>query len=162
MNIHTARRYVSPRTRPLNAEEQETRRTAYALKEADPDAIRAAAPIMARLISGPCWLVPIPTSQGSIAPNLALALEIAKQCPGARVAPHLHRRAPVESSCARHRRAVGAIPVEAHGFTRRGPPLTARRLYFVDNVTTSGNTLEAARRAFGYGEGLVYADASPR
>lgn len=162
MNIHTARRYVSPRTRPLNAEEQETRRTAYALKEIDRAAIHKAAAEMARLISGPCWLVPIPTSKGSLAPNLALALEIAEQCPGARVAPHLHRRAPVESSCERHRRAAGAIPVEAHGFIRRGPPLTARPLYFVDNVTTSGNTLEAARRAFGYGEGLVYADASPR
>jgi len=145
----------------LNAEEQETRRLAYALKTADPDAVRTAAPEMARLIDGPCWLVPIPTSRGSIAPNLALALEIAKHVPGARVAMQLHRVAPVESSCERHRRTAGPIPVAAHGFTRRGPPLTARPLYFVDNVTTSGNTLAAARIAFGFGAGLVFADAGP-
>lgn len=159
MRTRAARLYVSPRTRPLTTEEQETRRIAYALKTADPEAVAVAAVEMARLIDGPCWLVPVPTSRGSIAPNLALCLEIRKHAPGARIAPHLYRRAPVESSCSRHRRAAGPIPVDAHGFTRRGPPLTARPLYFVDNVTTSGNTLEAARRAFGFGEGLVYADA---
>ena len=159
MRTRAARLYVSPRTRPLNAEEQETRRIAYALKEPAAVAVEVAAREMARMIDGPCWLVPVPTSRGSIAPNLALALEVAKHVPGARVAPHLYRRAPVESSCSRHRRAAGPIPVDAHGFTRRGPPLTARPLYFVDNVTTSGNTLEAALRAFGFGEGLVYADA---
>ena len=159
MRTRAARLYVSPRTRPLTAEEQEVRRIAYALKVAEPAAVQVAARELARLIDGPCWLVPVPTSRGSIAPNLALALEVAKHVPGARVAPHLYRRAPVESSCSRHRRAAGPIPVDAHGFTRRGPPLTARPLYFVDNVTTSGNTLEAARRAFGFGEGLVYADA---
>ncbi len=162
MKALAARRYVSPRTRPLTAEEQETRRLAYALKTADADAIRTAAPEMARLIDGPCWLVPVPTSKGSIAPNLALALEIAKHAPGARVAMQLHRTAPVESSCERHRRTARPIPVEAHGFTRRGAPLAARPLYFVDNVTTSGNTLKAARRTFGFGDGLVFADAGPR
>ena len=160
MRTRAARLYVSPRTRPLNAEEQETRRLAYALKTAEPAAVKTAALDMARIIDGPCWLVPIPTSAGTIAPNLALALEIAKHVPGARVAPHLHRPKPVPSSCERHRKAQGPIAVEAHGFTRRGPMLTARPLYFVDNVTTSGNTLEAARRAFGFGEGLVFADAS--
>ncbi|NLC80793.1 MAG: hypothetical protein GX748_06375, partial [Lentisphaerae bacterium] len=34
------------------------------------------------------------------------------------------------------------------------------RIYFVDNVITSGNTLEACRRAMlGLGTGLVYGDA---
>ena len=160
MKTRAARLYVSPRTRPLNAEEQETRRIAYALKEPSAAAVEVAAREMARMIDGPCWLVPVPTSRGSIAPNLALALEIAKQVPGARVAPHLYRLRPVPSSCERHRRALGAVPVADHHMERRGPPLTVRPLYFVDNVTTSGNTLEAARAAFGFGEGLVYADAS--
>jgi hypothetical protein len=40
--------------------------------------------------------------------------------------------------------------------------LTLRQTYFVDNVTTSGNTLEAARLALGFGAGLVFADAAPR
>ena len=162
MNIHAARLYVSPRTRPLTAEEAETRRIAYAIKEAnaDPADVETAARDMARLIDGPCWLVPVPTSRGTIAPNLALALEIAKHAPGARVAPHLHRPRPVPSSCERHRKRQGPIPVADHGFIRRGPFLTVRPLYFVDNVTTSGNTLAAARLAFGFGDGLVFADAS--
>src|SRR5439155_8228098 len=40
--------------------------------------------------------------------------------------------------------------------------LTLRQTYFVDNVTTSGHTLEAARAALGFGAGLVFADAAPR
>ncbi len=157
-----ARLYVSPRTRPLTAEESETRRIAYALKVAEAVAVQVAAAEMAALIDGPCWLVPVPTSRGSIGLNLALALAIAGRVPGARVAPHLHRARPVPSSCERHRKAQGGLTVAEHGFFRRGPPLTARPLYFVDNVTTSGNTLAAARLAFGFGAGLVFADAGCR
>ena len=40
--------------------------------------------------------------------------------------------------------------------------LTLRQTYFVDNVTTSGHTLEAARPALGFGAGLVFADAASR
>jgi hypothetical protein len=32
----------------------------------------------------------------------------------------------------------------------------------VDNVTTSGHTLQAARDALGFGTGLVFADAAHR
>ena len=58
MRTRAARLYVSPRTRPLTAEEQETRRTAYALKTADPEALAVAAVEMARLIDGPCCWSP--------------------------------------------------------------------------------------------------------
>ncbi len=40
--------------------------------------------------------------------------------------------------------------------------LALRQTYFVDNVTTSGNTLQAARDALGFGAGLVFADAASR
>ena len=66
MRTRAARLYVSPRTRPLTAEEQEVRRIAYALKTAEPEAVAIAAREMARLIDGACWLVPVPTSRGSI------------------------------------------------------------------------------------------------
>ena len=161
MKIVAPRLYVSPRTRPLNREEQETRRIAYQLKTADPEAVAVAAVEMARLIDGPAWLVPVPTCRGTIGPNLALCLAIAKHVPGTRIAPHLLRKRPVPSSCERHRQRLGAIPVAAHGFFRRGPLLAIRPTYFVDNVTTSGNTLAAARLAFGFGDGLVFADARP-
>jgi hypothetical protein len=40
--------------------------------------------------------------------------------------------------------------------------LTLRQTYFVDNVTSSGHTLEAARAALSFGAGIVFADAAPR
>ena len=67
MNILAARRYVSPRTRALSLEEQETRRLAYAIKSTSSPSVDfdTAAREMAALITGPCWLVPIPSSTGS-------------------------------------------------------------------------------------------------
>ena len=53
-------------------------------------------------------------------------------------------------------------PPEQHHLARTRKALTLRQTYFVDNVTTSGNTLEAARAALGFGAGLVFADAAPR
>jgi predicted amidophosphoribosyltransferase len=43
---------------------------------------------------------------------------------------------------------------------REHRPFPLKRVYFVDNVITSGNTLEACAQALGFGTGLVYADAS--
>ena len=40
--------------------------------------------------------------------------------------------------------------------------MTLRQTYFVDNVTTSGHTLQAAHDALGFGTGLVFADAGTR
>ena len=34
-------------------------------------------------------------------------------------------------------------------------------VFLVDNVATTGATLAAARQVFGFGTGLVFADASP-
>ena len=36
--------------------------------------------------------------------------------------------------------------------------ITNTCFYFVDNVATTGSTLEACRQALGFGEGVVYAD----
>ena len=43
-------------------------------------------------------------------------------------------------------------------------PLTAIQTayYFVDNVATSGATLDACRAALGFGDGIVWADAGRR
>ena len=164
MNILAARRYVSPRTRALSLQEQETRRLAYAIKAtASPSAdFAAAAQEMARLITGPCWLVPIPSSTGDLAANTRLCSHIAMLIPGAQVARAIVRTAPIQSQCARHRLALGPITAEAHHFKRTAKPLTLRQTYLVDNVTTSGHTLQAARDALGFGTGLVFADAADR
>ncbi len=76
-----AEKYISPRTRTITTEESVIRDIAYALKEANAEAIEVAAPAMAALISGPCWLVPIPASNTSLIPNLALARAIAAIVP---------------------------------------------------------------------------------
>ena len=160
MQILAARRYYTPRNGPLTLEQAETRRLAYAIKStASPGAdFDTAAREMAALISGPCWLVPIPDSTGNTDANTRLASLIAGYCPGAQVAKAIHRTQPVQSQCARHKLALGPITPEQHHFARTRKMLTLRQTYFVDNVTTSGHTLEAARAALGFSVGLVFAD----
>lgn len=168
MNIHAARKYVSPRTRPLTLEEQETRRLSYSLKDWTTDHFTedafTAAYEMAKLITAPCWLVPVPSSTGSTAANRKLAEVILYYMPTAKIRDVLTRSAPVQSSCHRHRASKGPLPVTSHNITRKPdkwiPMREGERLYFVDNTTTSGNTLAACRLAIGTGDGLVFSDAS--
>ena len=164
MIILAARKYPTPRNGPLSIEETEIRRLAYAIKTiASPLAdFDTAARDMAALITGPCWLVPIPDSTGSTDANARLAHHIARYIPGAQIVKALYRTQPVQSQCARHKHALGPISPEQHHLARTRKTLTLRQTYFVDNVTTSGNTLEAARLALGFGAGLVFADAAPR
>jgi len=71
------------------------------LKAGVDSAIQVAAPAMAALIDGPCWLVPVPASDGSLSANVELARAIAGFVPGARVKCALARAHPVDSSCDR-------------------------------------------------------------
>ena len=164
MKILSARKYPTPRNGPLSIEEAEIRRLAYAIKDLASPLVDFdfAAREMAALITGPCWLVPIPDSTGSTDANARLAHHIARYVPGAQIAKAIYRMQPVQSQCARHKHALGPIPPDQHHLARTRKPLTLRQTYFVDNVTTSGNTLEAARLALGFGAGLVFADAAPR
>ena len=115
---------------------------------------------MAALITGPCWLVPIPDSTGNTDANAKLAHAIARYCPAAQIVTAIQRMQPIQSQCARHKLALGPIPPDQHHLARTRKTLTLRQTYFVDNVTTSGHTLEAARLALGFGAGLVFADAA--
>ena len=160
--ILAARRYVSPRSRPITPEEAETRRIAYALKRGAEPVI--AAREMAELLppSLPTLtLVPVPASTGSIEANVILARAIAAEYgPQARVVPALNRVVPVESSCARRRRGLPGLIAADHEFVRVGGWF-ALPVFLVDNVATTGATLAAARDALGFGTALVFADASP-
>ena len=162
MNILAARKYPTPRDGQLSLEQAETRRLAYSIKTtASPCAdFDTAAGDMAALITGPCWLVPIPDSTGNTDANARLASMIAMHCPGAQVVKAIYRTQPIQSQCARHKLALGPIPPDQHHLARTRKTLTLRQTYFVDNVTTSGHTLEAARAALGFGAGLVFADAA--
>ena len=80
MNILASRKYATPRTGPLTLEQTETRRLAYAIKTTASPSIDfdTAAREMAALITGPCWLVPIPDSNGNTDANTRLASFIAR------------------------------------------------------------------------------------
>ncbi len=160
--ILAARRYVSPRSRPITPEEAETRRIAYALKRGEETEV-AAREIACLLPSDlpTLTLVPVPASTGSVEANLILARAIAAEYgPHARVVPALTRVVPVESSCARRRRGLPGLTAADHAFVRVGGWF-ALPVFLVDNVATTGATLAAARYALGFGTGLVFSDASP-
>jgi hypothetical protein len=155
-------KYISPRLRSLTPEESKARATTYALKAASAEAVEAAAPAMAALIDGNCWLVPVPASNGNLNANLTLCRAIAQLVPGARVKCAVGRARPVESSSKRRLSGhLGLLPAD-HQIIRVAWPLEPLPVYFVDNVITSGATIAACRRALGWGTGLTYADASSR
>ena len=161
MKILAARKYPNPRNGPLSLAETETRRIAYAIKDPrSPSAdFDTAAREMARLIETPCWLVPIPASDGTTRANVILAAQIAQHCPGAQLAQALRRVKPIHSQCARHRANLPATAPAEHHLKATIWSLGHRQIYFVDNVATSGNTIRAAFAAMNRGAGLVFADA---
>jgi predicted amidophosphoribosyltransferase len=161
MNILAARKYKSLRQGQLSQAEAETRRLAYAIKDPSSPSIDfdTAAAEMARLIETPCWLVPVPASDGSTRANTILASLIASHRTGAQVAQALRRTRPIESQCARHRRNLPPTPPDAHHLKATIWSLGSRQVYLVDNVATSGNTMRAANAAMQRGAGLVFADA---
>ena len=168
MQILAAAKYPSARNGALSREATETRRLCYAIKSMQSSLcdFHTAAEAMTKLITGPCWLVPIPSSTGNTDANAQLASMIASRVstPEApvQVVKAIARTRGVPSQCERHKQALGAISHEDHNFVRTGKQLTLRQAYFVDNVTTSGHTLEAARLALGFGAGLVFADAATK
>jgi hypothetical protein len=155
-------KYVGLGYRTPSQEEIAIRRTARNLKIPTPDAIQQAAPAMAALIDGPCWLVPVPDSDGKIAANRALANAIAALVSGALVRCAVGRARPVESSCKRRIRGLPGLTIDEHAIIRTVGPLKPLPVYFIDNVVTIGTTIAACRRALGWGTGLTYADASTR
>jgi hypothetical protein len=155
-----ASKYVPLDWRTVNQAEEQARRIAWGLKAGAEAAIQAAAPGMAMLIDGPCWLIPVPASDGSLAANFKLALAIADLVPGARVKCALARAHPVESSCDRRLDGHFGLTIAQHAIMRTAGPMQALPVYFVDNVITTGTTIAACRRALGWGIGLAYADGS--
>lgn len=160
--IIAARRYVSPRSRPITAEEAETRRIAYALKRGEETEIAAKEMVMLLPTELPALtLVPVPSSTGSIDANSSLCNAIAAEYGLAvRVMPAIRRTLPVESSCSRRRQGLPGLTAEDHKFVRIRRWI-ALPVFLVDNVATTGATLSAARQVLGFGTGLVFADASP-
>ena len=170
--ILTAHKYVSPRTRPLTPEEVEVRRVAYALKVPTPEACEIAARDLAPILDAAeapatvIVLMPVPSSTGSVDANRQfaneLAAEIHRRYPARRVQVRITvgRMHPVESSCVRRRRGLSGLHGEELAMVRVAGPLiaTGTAYYFIDNMATTGATLEACREALGFGDGIVWAD----
>lgn len=156
-----AEKYVSPRTRTLTLHEQQVRSRAYDLKQAvNKLAVEEAVTAMLKVLpfNERAWLVPVPSRNREIRANWTICQELASRVNWLWPVKLIERTRPVESTCERHRRGLGGLPIEQH-FIRRRPNswITAQPVYFVDNVATSGNTLTACHQACGFGEGLVYA-----
>jgi len=172
MHIIYAEKYVSPRERPLTPEEQEVRRIAYALKVATVGALYVASRALAPLVDAHASpgaaivLMPVPSSINTLCANRALALELAGELRrmtdrAVFIKASVCRKDPVESSCFRRRHGKLGLTLEEHGMIRITGPMTITNtvFYFVDNVATTGTTLEACRQALGFGDGIVYANA---
>jgi hypothetical protein len=84
VKILAAHRYHSPRDGARTPQQAEVRRLAYAIKDpaCSSQDLDTAGRDMAALITGPCWLVPIPSSQDNTDANARLAHAIARsvQC----------------------------------------------------------------------------------
>ena len=172
IDILSAHKYVSPRSRPLTPEEVEVRRIAYALKIPTAEACELAARDLAPLLDAAeapgtvIVLMPVPSSTGTVDANRQIANELAaevhRRYPERRVQVKITvgRKHPVESSCVRRRRGLTGLHGEEHAMIRVAGPLTATATayYFVDNMATTGSTLDACRAALGFGEGIVWAD----
>jgi len=167
-HIKSAHLFVSKGTRPRNKSEMYTALNAYMLKDSGcpSEILEECARDMAQLIEGEnCILIPAPDHHGNTTQNLKLAHRIAENMEGgdAQVKDILTRSEPTESQCMRHRKGLEALTPEALKITIKPHKLfTLRRVYIVDNVTTSGATVQACADALGFGTGLVYAEAKRR
>ena len=139
-----ARRYVSPRTRPLNDYERETRALSYMLKDtACPEAaLQIAAAEMAALVWGPCHLIPAPDHTGDTTANRRLAKAIAAHVKGgADVLDILTRTEPAPSACDRHREKGPAVSVAEHHIARKDGkpnPEQPKTLHMIKSVSPCG------------------------
>jgi len=155
MQILAASKYPTPRNGPLSLEDTETRRLAYAGADREPRESRHG-----------CRTSDLRLFEHS-SPHFDRTFgngntRVASSTAGAPKSKFLSLTQLIQSQCTRHKHALGPIPPAQHHLARTRKPLTLRQTYFVDNVTTSGHTLEAARTALGFGTGLVFADAAPR
>jgi hypothetical protein len=166
----TARLFVQRGARTQNRAEAIAHIQAYALKSKDcqPETLNACAEEMAGLIySEDCILIPVPDHNGDTSANLRLA-EAIETClkfgkGKAKVFDILSRTAPTESQCERHKAHERPLtPSQLNIYVLPHKPFDLRPIYFVDNVITSGATIQACHDALGFGTGLCYAEALRR
>jgi hypothetical protein len=146
-------RYWSPRQKTLTADEVRVRDIAYRLADGDPAAARLAAKDMAPLVRPGDILVPVPSSRGQTAANRALAEAIQEQAQKSGVEVQVaDLLVGIGYESQRERAVRGARRASADEivqslFLRDQAVDTPGELVLVDNVRTTGATIEAARMA---------------
>ena len=153
--IYAPHVYVSPRWRELTPDEVHIRDVAYSIKNGSSAMIKEAARDMAKFVDPKNILVPIPSSKGSLDANFALANEISRLT-GAVVVDALGIKTPRESNRELSLAGKERLPPKKLGFNLRGS-IRADRVLFIDNVSASGSTIQAACNLLNGGNGLVYA-----
>lgn len=140
----------------LSPAEVRVRELAYALKTGEREAVATVAPYLAALVTSESTLIPMPDSKCDNSANLALARAVAK-ISGASIDPAISRSQCVRSqSQSRAGGGQGYGPEAHHMIALRAGKM--RDPVCLDNVITTGSTVEAARRALrGKCRGLAWA-----
>ena len=154
--------YISPRERELTVKEEKIRDIAYGLKLGKSNAVRYAASCIAKFLPVGSILIPIPSSSGDTSANLILAKEIAKY-KKVQIVDLLKRSNKVTPS---HelRKQGKEIPNDHHQFSIDDKSaLVGKKVYMIDNVITSGATMNAGRKAIGgFAKGIAFAKAKDK
>jgi len=148
--------YYSPRQKNLTPQEEHIRNIAIGLSKGDPQAINEAAQDMAKLVPLNSTLVPIPNSQGDTSSNLKLAQEIAKLT-NSKVIDVLASN-PRDSQKERRRQGIPGLQTEDIQTTLKNTCETDN-VILIDNVRTTGATINSAMKLLPCATYLVYAQA---
>ena len=148
--------YYSPRQKQLNPQEEHIRNIAQGLAKGDIQAIQEAAKDMAKYVPSNTVLVPIPSSQGNTSNNLKLAQEIAK-ITNCKVMDILTSQ-PRDSQKSRRRQGIPGHKTEDIK-TDLTNMCDTNNIILIDNVRTTGATIDSAKQKLPCASYLVYAQA---
>lgn len=149
--------YVSPRLRPLNEEENRIRDISHALAKGEDWAIQIAAKEMAGFVPPNSVLVPVPSSKGTTTPNLKLCQAICNLA-GCEILDSL-TSVPRESQKERRKRGLPGHAEDQIETQMIKPCDTDKHIVLIDNVRTSGATINSVLRVLPCASYLVYAQA---
>lgn len=125
-------------------------------------ALHQAVSEMAPLIPEGAQLVPVPRASGCLGANLLLVAALARVVPNAVPVLALQRPLPVTSSHQRRRQGLDGLCAATHAasFARAGTLDPHRPVVLIDNVLTTGATVQGAAWALGVSGALAVAFAA--